>query len=188
MAAPAVTPLGYALLGLIREAPRSGYALRKVFETTPLGSYSSSPGSIYPALKALDAAGLVQRISDSGRGGPVFRLTAEGEAGLQAWLEQPVDPAEFADRRDTALLRFAFLQYHPDRRLSLAFLESFAAAAIAQAAELDRFLDGPEGRSLSLHSRLAVEHGLEGARSAARWAKRARQRLAQQQQDEEGSG
>jgi DNA-binding PadR family transcriptional regulator len=177
MTVPAVTPLGYALLGLIREAPRSGYGLRKVFETTPLGSYSSSPGSIYPALKALDHAGLVERVSDSGMGGRVFRLTAAGEARLYAWLEQPVDAAEMADRRDVALLRFAFLQYHPDRRLSLAFLDGFAAAAGAQAAELERFLEGPEARSMTLHSRLAVEHALEGARSAARWAKRARQRL-----------
>ena len=32
-----MTPLNYALLGLVRMQPRSGYALRKVFETTPLG-------------------------------------------------------------------------------------------------------------------------------------------------------
>ena len=42
-----MTPLSYALLGLMQMEPRSGYALRKVFETTPLGGYSSSPGSIY---------------------------------------------------------------------------------------------------------------------------------------------
>jgi DNA-binding PadR family transcriptional regulator len=49
-----ITTLGYALLGLIRAEPRTGYALRMVFETTPMGSYSSSPGSIYPALKSLE--------------------------------------------------------------------------------------------------------------------------------------
>ena len=47
------TALGYALIGLVQEDPRSGYALRKVFEDTPMGAFSSSPGSIYPALKKL---------------------------------------------------------------------------------------------------------------------------------------
>ena len=56
-----MTPLSFALLGLIGMEPRSGYKLRKVFETTPLGNYSSSPGSIYPALRALEKAGLVRR-------------------------------------------------------------------------------------------------------------------------------
>ena len=185
MTARAVTTLGYALLGLIRESPRSGYRLRRVFETTPLGSYSSSPGSIYPALRSLEKAGLVRRETDQAGGGPVFRLSADGEARLREWLERPVDAAEIADHRDTALLRFAFLQYHPDRRLSLAFLDSFAAATSAQAQDLVAFLEGPAGRELSLQSRLAVEHGLEAVRSAARWAEQARRRLGNKLEEEE---
>ena len=40
------TSLGYALLGLIHLQPQSGYGLRKVFESTPMGHYSWSPGAI----------------------------------------------------------------------------------------------------------------------------------------------
>ena len=54
------TTLEYALLGLVHAEPRSGYDLCKVFETTPMGHYSSSPGAIYPALKRLEGAGLVE--------------------------------------------------------------------------------------------------------------------------------
>lgn len=178
MTGPAVTPLGYALLGLIREMPRSGYRLRLVFETTPLGAYSSSPGSIYPALRSLEKAGLVRREADDGvGGGPVFRLTDAGERAFREWLERPVEAGEIADHRNSALLRFAFLQFHPDRRLSLAFLDSYAEASRAQARALVDFLEGPTGREMSLQSRLSVEHGLEAARSAARWAERARSRV-----------
>lgn len=55
------TVLGYAILGLAQEESRSGYSIRKVFETTALGVYSSSPGSIYPALNRLEKNGLVQK-------------------------------------------------------------------------------------------------------------------------------
>ena len=36
----------------------SGYDLRKVFEETALGNYSSSPGAIYPALSRLEQQGI----------------------------------------------------------------------------------------------------------------------------------
>ena len=43
-----------ALLGLLHGEARSGYALRKVFQDTPMLHFSDSPGSIYPALKRLE--------------------------------------------------------------------------------------------------------------------------------------
>jgi len=52
-------PLDYALLGLLNKRPAAGYALRRLFQTTPLGVYSDSPGSIYPALRRLHRLGLV---------------------------------------------------------------------------------------------------------------------------------
>ncbi|MBW8744866.1 MAG: PadR family transcriptional regulator [Sphingomonas sp.] len=118
-----MTPLSYALLGLVQMQPRSGYALRKVFETTPLGGYSSSPGSIYPALKSLEKAGLlVTRASPGGRGKGLYHLTAEGGRLLEAWLAAPIgDLGE-------AMLRFAFLR-DDDRDAILAFLDAFQSAA-----------------------------------------------------------
>jgi len=41
-----VSVLGYALLGLLQQQDRSGYDLRKIFSTTPMKSFSDSPGSI----------------------------------------------------------------------------------------------------------------------------------------------
>lgn len=81
-AAAPVTPLGYVLLCEIRVQPRGGYALRRLFETTPLGIFSSSPGSIYPALRGLETRGLIRAVG-SGRGGR-FELTDEGEVLLAA--------------------------------------------------------------------------------------------------------
>jgi DNA-binding PadR family transcriptional regulator len=168
-----MTPLNYALLGLIRAQPRSGYALRKVFETTPMGNYSSSPGSIYPALKKLEQAGLVQS-RPAGRGSRFF-ITAEGRSRLEAWLTTPVTANEGSD---IALLRFAFLQDHPDRQLTLNFLESFALNARNRIASLEGFMTGDLWPAMPLQSRLAVQHGLRVTQAAAQWAADAYQQLS----------
>ena len=50
-----------AILGLISQRPMTGYDLRRVFTTTPMWHFSSSPGAIYPALQCLDS-GLIKGI------------------------------------------------------------------------------------------------------------------------------
>lgn len=173
------TLLGYALLGLIHESPRSGYALRKVFETTPIGNYSSSPGSIYPALEKLRKANLIEA-REPGRGKGLFHLTGAGSKAFMNWLKQPVSGADVS----AALLQFAFLQYSPDRDLTRAFLDSFEVAVSAQAESLRQFLASEAGCALSAQSRVAVEHGRRSYRESARWARWARQALETQWRDE----
>jgi len=165
-----VTSLGYALLGLIRQQPRTGYALRKVFETTPMGSYSSSPGSIYPALAGLERLGLIEARDDGddrkARGKGLFHLTPAGSAAFGAWLAGPVDGKDLT----TAMLRFSFLRAGSDRALIDAFLDSFEAAATQQAGGLRQFLAGEIGRAMPLQSRLAVEYGCRQFEAGAQWA------------------
>lgn len=170
-----VTPLGFALLGLIRDEPRSGYALRKVFETTPMGSYSSSPGSIYPALESLRRAGLVEARGngETTRGKGLFHLTLQGAAAFENWLRAPVDGNDLSQ----AMLRFAFLHGHPDRALTKAFLDSFEAAAAGQAASLTAFIASEAGQSMPVQARVAVEHGRRQLDASAAWAAWARQTL-----------
>lgn len=165
-----MTPLSYALLGLIRGEPRTGYALRKVFETTPMGNYSSSPGSIYPALKILAKAGLV-----SGGNKAPYVITAAGEKAFGDWLLKPMAENEAID---LALLRFAFLHDHPDKQVSLDFLKSFAMAAKARAVGLKAFMTSEAWQEIPMQSRLAVEHGLRTTEASAEWALDAWKQLA----------
>jgi DNA-binding PadR family transcriptional regulator len=176
MATTSITLLGYALLGLIHQEPRSGYALRMVFETTPMGNYSSSPGSIYPALEKLRKAKLIvarEPGRDPGRSKGLLHLTAAGTKAFMAWLGESVTSADVPP----ALLKFAFLQYSPDRDLTRAFLDSFGAATSAQAESLKEFLASEAGRALSPQSRVAVEHGRRSYKESAQWAVWARQTL-----------
>lgn len=170
--AKTVTNLGFALLGLINQKPRSGYALRKVFETTPMGSYSSSPGSIYPALESLRKAGLAETRGE-GRGKGLFHLTPEGSVALHGWLSASVS----ADDLGEAMLRFVFLRDHPNRSLTVAFLDSFEAVTKEKAESLRQFLESETGRAMPIQARVAVEHGRRTVEASAAWAAWARQIL-----------
>jgi DNA-binding PadR family transcriptional regulator len=71
------------LLAMIAERPRHGYEIIKAIEERFGGSYTPSPGVIYPTLAWLDDMGYASiDAEDSGR--KRYRLTAEGEAFLVA--------------------------------------------------------------------------------------------------------
>jgi DNA-binding PadR family transcriptional regulator len=71
------------LLAMIAERPRHGYELIKAIEERFGGSYSPSPGVIYPTLSWLDDMGYA-RIEAEEAGRKRYRITAEGEAFLVA--------------------------------------------------------------------------------------------------------
>jgi DNA-binding PadR family transcriptional regulator len=70
-------------LAMIAEQPRYGYELMKAIEDRMSGSYSPSPGVIYPTLSWLEDMGYTAaEAEDAGR--KRYRITAEGEAFLAA--------------------------------------------------------------------------------------------------------
>lgn len=68
---------------MIAERPRHGYELIKAIEERYGGSYSPSPGVIYPTLSWLDDMGYA-RIEAAEAGRKRYHLTTEGEAFLAA--------------------------------------------------------------------------------------------------------
>jgi DNA-binding PadR family transcriptional regulator len=71
------------LLAMIAERPWHGYELIKAIEERFAGSYSPSPGVIYPTLAWLDDMGYAA-IEPVEAGRKRYRITAEGEAFLVA--------------------------------------------------------------------------------------------------------
>ena len=70
-------------LAMIAEQPRHGYELMRAIEERMGGSYSPSPGVIYPTLAWLEDMGYAAaEAEDAGR--RRYRITAEGEAFLTA--------------------------------------------------------------------------------------------------------
>jgi DNA-binding PadR family transcriptional regulator len=70
-------------LAMIAEQPSHGYELMKAIEQRMGGSYSPSPGVIYPTLSWLEDMGYATvETADTGR--KRYRITPEGEAFLTA--------------------------------------------------------------------------------------------------------
>ena len=177
---PQLSPLRLAILGLISMQPQSGYGLKKVFETTPMGNFSSSPGAIYPALKSLEKHQWVDGTpekQDSLRPRLVYSLTDLGTEVLDNELDKKVTREDLIWHFDILMLRFAFLERR-GRPQVVYFLEQFSA-------ELESYLPELEAIHQQMQSlpavcpRLALEQGIEGYRANLRWARRALEELRQ---------
>ena len=173
------TPLGYALLGEINNSPRTGYAVRKTFETSPVGRFSDSPGSIYPALKKLEAHGLIESRKDAASGKAILHLTAAGKRAFRRWLAQPVTPDDVASQYEIVILRFAFLDSVNDLDLSLRYLRSLEEALREFLDGLKAFRASEQCKALPLHGRLALDHGIAGYETSLSWARSAQKTLEQ---------
>jgi DNA-binding PadR family transcriptional regulator len=94
--------LRFAVLGLIAEKPRLGYEVIKAIEEACGGTYSPSPGVVYPTLTMLEELGYLAMQEEEG-GKKRYAITPEGNSHLQG--NRPmVDQAreKMAEARQTA--------------------------------------------------------------------------------------
>jgi DNA-binding PadR family transcriptional regulator len=170
-----VSLLSYALLGLIHGRPCSGYDLRKIFATTPMGSFSDSPGAIYPALRRLEKDGMVRgQVTRSAglRVRQVFRLTPRGTSALNAWLKAPVTRDDVIHRMADLALRFAFMDMVAGPAASIAFLKSLEKELASYVPSLQEYLDR-EKQKMPLSAQLAMLSGVRGYEANLRWTREA---------------
>ena len=74
--------LRFVVLGLIAEKPRHGYEIIKEIEDRLAGSYSPSPGVVYPTLTLLEELGHAKVTESDGK--KCYAITEEGTAFLAA--------------------------------------------------------------------------------------------------------
>ncbi len=97
----------YVILGMVSREPRSGYEIKSLVDNTTRFFWAASYGQIYPELKRLSEAGLVEG-SDASQGDrkrTVYAITSDGEAELKDWLRRPPQTAEM---REEGLLKLFF--------------------------------------------------------------------------------
>jgi DNA-binding PadR family transcriptional regulator len=97
----------YVILGMVSGDARSGYEIKATVDNTTRFFWAASYGQIYPELKRLSEAGLIEGI-DASRGDrkrTVYAITADGEAELKDWLRKP---PEISEMRDEGLLKLFF--------------------------------------------------------------------------------
>jgi DNA-binding PadR family transcriptional regulator len=170
-----ISTLTLAILCLIGRAPHSAYQLRKAFTTTPMGHFSSSPGAVYPALRRIEAAGLITGRTanrDTLRPKRVYEITASGKEALTRHLRVPVTRDDVIWHMDDLLLRFAFMERLLDAEEILNFLRQFEAETRGYLQYLQE-LFGSIDEHLSVCERLAFEHGIRSYRSNLNWVRSA---------------
>ena len=102
-----LSPTAYVILGTLGWRPMSGYEIKSIVDESTRFFWAASYGQIYPELRRLAAAGLIdgKASPQGGRRRNVYRLTAAGRKELRAWLD--ADPEVF-ELRDEALLKLFF--------------------------------------------------------------------------------
>jgi DNA-binding PadR family transcriptional regulator len=74
--------LKYVILRLLSEKPRHGYEIIKAMEERLGGTYSPSPGAVYPTLQFLEDAGYAKTSVDEG-GRKIYEITDQGRKYLE---------------------------------------------------------------------------------------------------------
>ncbi len=161
--------LELAILGALKEKPMHGYELKKRLSYLLGHLWKISFGSLYPALKRLEAKNAVERaytVKEKTRNRYVYRITPKGEEIFQKLLEDTQRASEITDS-DKFSLRLAFFQYmEPETRLWL--LEKRRSYLLERLKEM-----GGTGKSRYKESdsyRLGLyRHRQEMLRSDIRW-------------------
>lgn len=101
----AYVSLGY--LATKGARPLSGYDIKKWIDSSVRFFFAASFGQIYPELKKLEAAGLIEGVSNAtgGRARTDYTITDAGHSELRRWLMQSENRLEM---RDEAIVRIFF--------------------------------------------------------------------------------
>jgi DNA-binding PadR family transcriptional regulator len=170
-----LTDFEQVLLGVITGEPRSGYGLKKMFGASPASVYQPSSGALYPALRRLEARGLLRAEKKAPSGRRALRLHHVTEAGRAAhldWLRQPVDPATVAADLGLHLMRFAMMEEQLGRAAVLAFLKDLAHALNSFVCGMEQYL-ASGAQSSRRHAELALQHGIAVHRASLEWTRSA---------------
>ncbi len=158
----ALSNTSYLILGMLRKGPKSGYEIKAQADISTRFFWAISYGQIYPELKRLDQAGLIEGVTDpeDGRQRRVYSITASGEEALREWLTHTGEL--HSEMRHEGVLRFFFADAldHEER---VELLHAMRARHERLREELMQIVPGAEeasgkgGNSLSL---LTLETGI----------------------------
>lgn len=151
-----LTPTGWTILGFLSLSPRNGYQLRAAVQRSVGSFWGVSYGQLYPQLKTLAQAGLIEETDSPEPAGTTtrhtcWRLTDTGAGALREWLREPAAPTQI---RDEGLVKLLFSDHAgpdamyrliADRRDRATQAKQVAEAIVPGAHWPD--IDSPEGKA-----------------------------------------
>jgi DNA-binding PadR family transcriptional regulator len=169
----------YVILGMIGLGPDAptGYDIKNAVDRSARFFWNASYGQIYPELRRLERAGLVEgrSVPSGGRKRREFQLTPKGREELLSWLAQP---AEMPQLRDESLLKLFFSDALPLEKA----LETLRRRREGHEEFLAflRELDARSGDDSSF-ANLVLRYGIAYAEFNVEWCEREEKRLAQRE-------
>ena len=169
----------YVILGTLSWRPLTGYEIKQIVDSSTRFFWAASYGQIYPELRRLAAAGLVEAESDDtgNRRRIRYSLTPAGRDRLAAWLRAPGAGYEL---RDEGLLKLFFARALPP--------EEHADVVRALRADREQVLEqlrDVERRGVGTGtSRLVLEYGLRNHEWEVEWCSDVERRLEQTPSEE----
>ena len=136
----------YVILGMLRKGARNGYEIKSLADISTRFFWAVSYGQIYPELKRLEAAGLIEGESDpaGGRQRQAYTITPAGEEALHEWLTR--GGGLHFELRHEGVLRFFFADAL-DREEQLELLRTMRAEHERVRGELERIEPAATARS-----------------------------------------
>lgn len=179
-----LNPTAYVILGMVSREPRSGYEIKAVVDETTRFFWAASYGQIYPELKRLSEAGLVEGI-DASRGErkrSVYAITADGEKELRAWLRKAPATSEM---REEGLLKLFFAGVLPPEE-AVATLRAMREQRLGLAARL-RSMEPKALAKEDPFPLMVLRGGIEFNEWFADWCERMERRLLEPAREKRSS-
>jgi PadR family transcriptional regulator AphA len=180
-----LSPTASVILGMLRRTPRSGYEIKQAVDGSTRFFWAASYGQIYPELRQLTAAGLIEGEAKprGGRKRTVYRLTRKGRAALRKWLDEPTEVHEL---RDEGLLKLFFAAADPSAALQA--VERKQHLHERKLAELREIEAGAEAAAAAgdPYPQIVLRCGIEFHQTSAGWCRRTRDELLARGDDEKG--
>jgi PadR family transcriptional regulator AphA len=173
-----LTPTARVILGMLGLGARTGYEIKQVSDASTRFFWGASYGQIYPELRRLAEAGLVEAEDDpaGGRKRTAYHLTPAGREALNGWLLSE-GPMEFAMRAEGLLKLFFGGLLEPDQVLEN--LRRWRGELETAVAFFQREIEPLAKTSPSGYPYLVFQYGQELLEWNVAWCKRAERALSQ---------
>jgi len=175
--------LKHALLGFINYGPMTGYELKKFFDTSVAHFWNAELSQIYPALKSMEADGLVEmkvEVQDDRPNRKVYSITDSGRRELLEWLAKPADRDQV---REPILIKVFFGSSLPKRQLVDVLRKSAddvrSMVTYLQHANtfVDKFVESIGLQHEALFWQLTIDAGLKIHSAELAWAEEAIEKI-----------
>jgi len=156
------------ILGMLGRRPMSGYDIKSFVDRSTRFFWAASYGQIYPELRRLADAGLIDGTDDSqgGRKRTSYRLTTAGRKAHRDWLAAP---PQIHETRDESPLKIFFSDF-AGREATIAALEAKRDQHAAIAERLRAI--GPEQKPPEDSALLALRFGIAFNDFIVAWCER----------------